>query len=386
MATHSLEQKLRLAFKVCGILIAIVVCEMICIIWLVGKPQHAKSGALERLPLLTRSPDHNMIKSAYPSVDFSRIYPNLSPDEIDLLQRECFSVRFAYAPFVQFQPMPVAKRFVKVSEAGYRMSGKDQPWPPRNSDFVVFVFGGSTTFSYCLRDEETVVAALERELNGVLPGQKVQCYNFGRGFYFSTQERILFESLVQGGYVPDMAIFIDGLNDFYYADGKPALTESLDKFMAPDLPPASRLRISTEAEKTTAVLAVLDRYKQNVRMVNAIAEAYQVGVVLVGQPVPFLKYPRNSETYPFKKTISAHELCEWGYGRFEAAALRGDFGGSFVWCGGAFSEAANAMYADGIHYSPAGARTLAREVVAGMVKQQLVPAPENAAARKQTNR
>jgi len=382
MSSRSAEQKLRTAFKLCAILIAIVVGEAIWILWLVGRPQLVKLGKPDLLPLLTRSADHNMIKSAYPSVDFTKIYPNLSPEEIDLLQRECFSVRSVYAPFVEFEPLPVRKHFVKISEAGYRLGRGEQPWPPREGDFVVFVFGGSTTFSYCLGDEETVVAALEEELSAVLPGQKVQCYNFGRGFYFSTQERLLFESLLQRGQIPDLAVFIDGLNDHYYADGKPALTEAFYKFMAPDLPLERRLKLATETEKTAASQAVLNRYQHNVRMTKATADAYHVATVFVGPPVPFLQYPRNVQTYPFQKPLSNHELCEWGYHRFEAAALKGEFGTNFVWCGDAFADATTAMYADGIHYSPAGAKALARAIVAGMGRQQLLPSPINVPSPK----
>jgi len=43
----------------------------------------------------------------------------------------------------------------------------------------------------------------------------VVVYNFGRAGYYSTQERILFEYFVAKGVKPDVAIFLDGLNDFF---------------------------------------------------------------------------------------------------------------------------------------------------------------------------
>src|SRR6185436_5392660 len=53
-------------------------------------------------------------------------------------------------------------------------------------------------------------------------------YNFGRGAYYSSQERALFEKLLVGGTVPDGAIFLDGLNDFMYYDDRPAMTVFLE--------------------------------------------------------------------------------------------------------------------------------------------------------------
>ena len=56
-------------------------------------------------------------------------------------------------------------------------------------------------------------------------------YNFGRAFYFSSQERILFEQLLLDGHRPATAVFLDGLNDFYFASGQPQFTAEYLRFM-----------------------------------------------------------------------------------------------------------------------------------------------------------
>jgi hypothetical protein len=85
----------------------------------------------------------------------------------------------------------------------------------------VYFFGESTTM--CAGTDLTTIASYFQEhLDGrLIGGKQVRAYNFGRAFYFSTQERILFQQLLLNGSVPDFAIFIDGLNEFFMEDGRP---------------------------------------------------------------------------------------------------------------------------------------------------------------------
>ena len=73
----------------------------------------------------------------------------------------------------------------------------------------IWVFGGSTTFGYGVKNDETIPAYLEKLIN-----RKKKVINFGSGFWFSTQERIFFQNLITKLDPPSVAIFIDGANDF----------------------------------------------------------------------------------------------------------------------------------------------------------------------------
>ncbi|HEX2853855.1 MAG TPA: hypothetical protein VHO24_11500 [Opitutaceae bacterium] len=204
------------------------------------------------------------------------------------------------------------------------------------------------------------MCALEAAFAKKFPGRTVRCYNFGRGYYFSAQERALFESLLLRGIVPNAAVFIDGLNEFIYHDGVPQLTPALFSFTAPDRPPLQRRDLSGESERAAAVEEMIARYRANVQLTEAVARAHGVQAIFIGQPVPFLDFPMGPATYPFPSTFVEHQLAGWGYARFKQAAREGRFGDSFVWCGNAFAQADRVMYADSIHYSPWGAEVLAR--------------------------
>jgi hypothetical protein len=370
------ENRHRLVARLALALASIVVCETALLVWLwrcpVGVP-----GRPSLFHSIGFSPDFNVVRASYPNVDFSRLYPGMSTEDIDALQRECFSTRYVYAPFVQFEALPGKRRFVEITQAGYRAGQSEQPWPPRDDDLVVFVFGGSTTFGYGTPDSLTPVCALEDELAALYDSQRVECYNFGRGYYFSTQERILFEQLLLDGHVPDIAVFVDGLNDFYYPDGVPQLTALLYRCTAADLGDHPTLSVKTAQDPHDAVVQVIERYRENARMITALAQAYDISLLLVGQPVPFLEFDRSSADYPFPSTFKGHDLCRWGYARFRDAGLAGAFGARFIWCGDAFREAAAPMYADSIHYTPEGGRTLARTITSrAIAKELLVPFAE----------
>lgn len=321
-----------------------------------GRPGKTGGG----LPLAT---GENLVTHTYPNVDFTPMYPGRSIEEIDQIQRECFSLRYVYAPFVAFQPLPVSLNYVEVTPGGYRSSGQSQPWPPGKESFVVFCFGGSTTFGYGLANEETVPVYLQEALRRLWPDKPVQVYNFGRGYYFSTQERILLEDLVMRGHVPRLAIFLDGLNDFYYWHGIPQFTSEFMWCSAPDRPATEPSPVVTDADLATAADSVIRRYRHNVRIAEGLADRYEFQVLFVGQPVPFFQYDRPTNTYPFAQSFPGHEVCARAYPFLHRAFTDHTFGSRAIWCGDAFLKSEKRVYVDSIHYSVEGGRILAGAIV-----------------------
>jgi hypothetical protein len=150
-----------------------------------------------------------------------RVYPGLSRDEIQVLLDETYTPArsLAYEPFTEFKERPYAGKYVNVDVNGFRVTEGQGPWPPDGGRyFNVFLFGGSTAFGFGVADGQTVASHLQAFLSGAGLLKEVRVYNFGRGSYYSTQERILFEKLVGAGFRPDLAVFIDGLNDSHHYD------------------------------------------------------------------------------------------------------------------------------------------------------------------------
>lgn len=158
-------------------------------------------------------------------------YAGLAGADVERLLIESFQRPLVFESFTQFRERPFSGRFVTVHPAGFRDSRNGLPWPPAPENLNVFVFGGSTTFGYGVPDDQTIPAHLQREINGTVLPRRAAVYNFGAGFYFSTQERILFETHLLEGVRPDVAVFIDGLNDIGNSSGVGYWTETLRKMM-----------------------------------------------------------------------------------------------------------------------------------------------------------
>jgi hypothetical protein len=84
---------------------------------------------------------------------------------------------------------------------------------PENCKRNIFFYGGSTTFGYNVKDDQTIPSYLGKTL--LKKKQEICVKNFGRGSYFSSQENILFQKHILNKKIrsEDIIIFLDGINE-----------------------------------------------------------------------------------------------------------------------------------------------------------------------------
>ena len=133
----------------------------------------------------------NPITDKYEEAALTKVYPGKTRKEIRDLLHETWSRPYIYEPFTQFKERPYRGKYVNVDVNGFRFSAGQASWPPDPAAFNVFVFGGSTTFGYGVTDAETITSYLQTYFREQLR-IPARVYNFGRGYYNSTQERIPF--------------------------------------------------------------------------------------------------------------------------------------------------------------------------------------------------
>jgi len=314
-------------------------------------------------------------------VQLRELYPFLKEDsEIYSILRGW--IPLTYDPYTQFKEKPIHKKYVNVNENGFREIGDQGPWPPDKKSFNIFVFGGSTTFGYSLPDDFTIPARLQQLFDDRRdPRKRVRIYNFARGAYFSSQERVLFEKLLVSGAVPDMAIFIDGLCEFTknsYKDDGLDFTKQLTMFMEGKYSTLSKLPIlSLFGNKTDAqddsdprfsdkpnpafFERVLGRYLANKRIIEAIAREFHVVPIFVWQPVPTYKYD-----------LKHHLFVEHGFG-IAASTINGYpyaaelhkrkvFGDDFLWLADMQENMSKPVYIDTVHYSAEMCRIISEHI------------------------
>ncbi|HKD85637.1 MAG TPA: SGNH/GDSL hydrolase family protein [Terriglobales bacterium] len=331
-----------------------------------------------------------------------KAYPGWKEGEVRNLVSENYrESRLEFEPFTGFRQKPVRGKFVNVDPAGFRFSKDQAPWPPRSDTVNVFVFGGSTTFGFGLPDDETIASYLQECAPANRSGGFVSVYNFGREGYFSSQELVLFQQLLKSGFVPQVAVFIDGLNDFWIVNG-PLYTERLRDVFAwkeehsplDDLPMiraaywmAARWRsqpqqpVDTpgrndwekpESEKPVhdtdrALLeGIVDRWLANKRMIEAVARDFGVRPIFVWQPVPAYKYDTRYDL--FFRSYPVYTRCRYGYALMDNLRAEGKLGTDVLWLADMQQDKQENLYVDTAHYTAAFSREIAAQIC-GFLRQ-----------------
>lgn len=238
----------------------------------------------------------------YPEDVLNRLYPYMNKTERTILLNEEWDQVFIYEPYVQHREKPKKTKYINIDEKGFRHI-KNQYEFFDETKYNIFVFGGSTTFGYGVTDYETIPSRIQEKLNNVC------VYNFGRGAYFSTTERILLESLIIDNKIPNMVIFIDGYNDYYFLE--PQFTAQLESFMREEnkydailrnvpmfklwnyLFPKYALFFPNYPNKIfdeEILHKLTDRYFVNKRMIESVCEKFNITSYFVIQPVSLYNY------------------------------------------------------------------------------------------------
>lgn len=100
-----------------------------------------------------------------------------------------------------------------INSAGFR-DRDDVEYDKSEGEFRIFILGGSVAFGAGSKDDETIGAWLQKELENVK--KKVRVIIAGQPAFNSSQEYVYF-SLFITMYKPDLVIVLNGRNDFYYA-------------------------------------------------------------------------------------------------------------------------------------------------------------------------
>lgn len=336
--------------------------------------------------------ESNPVSEKYGEDRLKTVYPHLNGDEIRELLQETWSRSYVYEPFTQFRERAYQGEYVNVDINGYRISKDQAAWPPPAGEFNIFLFGGSTTFGYGVEDSQTIASHLQDSMRSSLD-RKVNVYNFGRGFYYSTQERILFEVLLSSGYVPDMTVFIDGLNDFYHYDGIPLYTERLGRYVSGEIRritlfsklPVTRLFVALLGDDNEGAGAasgqsgnvryddpsvlggVVMRYFENKKIIEAVAAAYDVKPVFVWQPAPTFNY--DTSYHLFAGTdFALHTYSRYGYALIKAYTKEHPQGADFLWAADLQQDIKRPLYVDQVHYTGEFSSQLADFISQHLVK------------------
>jgi hypothetical protein len=142
--------------------------------------------------------------------NISEIYGNENyMDYLEVIKFQ--SLPSKYSPFTEALETERYSKFLSVGRYSNRCNYNEVNLCkriPQGGNNEIWVFGGSEIFGYGLKNDETITAHLEK----LFSQEKV--INFGQGFFYSSQNRILFQNLLTFLPPPKIVIFIEGFNDF----------------------------------------------------------------------------------------------------------------------------------------------------------------------------
>ena len=324
------------------------------------------------------SKDKYHVSHGYSTQSLRIVYPDLTDAERTALLTEIWVRPMVYAQFMEFKEQPIHGKYVNVSERGFRVNPPQGPWPIDPKNYNIFVFGGSTTFGYGVADDQTIPYYLQSRLAKSNHGARRTCvYNFGCGFYYSTQERIEFEQFLQSGIKPDLALFIDGLNDFFFAGGVLPYTPQLNKAMDPNnqfsrglldlsqmLPVGRALGFLGVApdwpdqnKKASPELLsrVIDTYTWNKKAIESIGRENGVPTVFVFQPVSMYKYDLTYHLFregAYGSGWQQHINAIEGYPLMAKYVAEHPMGNDYLWLADIQEGKQKPIYCDQVHYTP----------------------------------
>jgi hypothetical protein len=345
------------------------------VLWLIMQVEHAAKPSRVAGPL-----------GAYGKEVF-KAYPGWGEEDVKTLLKESWNrgaAWFEYEPFTGYRERPFRGRFFNNVPAGFRLSKHQAPWPPRADAINVFVFGGSTTYGYGLPDNETIASYLGDCAAASPSSTRLAVYNFGRASYFSSQELILFQQLLSAHFIPQVAVFIDGLNEFDHPDGQPRFAGTFRRFMDGEAPVSGQLenipvvaaahwlrnhRVKLLPPKhkdyaeRTALQGVIDRWLANKRMIDLIATGFGVRTIFVWQPVPVYKYDLRYHYYLHSdKDFGVYVRSKYGYALMEEMREQGKLDANVLWLADLQHDKTENLYVDAVHYNATFSREIASQI------------------------
>lgn len=283
------------------------------------------------------------------------------------------SNRFVQDSWVEFRNMDFNGSYMHMAGLNRRTEPEAFYNPEADDTLDIYFFGGSTMFGFNVLDHETIPSQFVQLYKEKFPnGKSLRVHNYGTPTYYSYQELILFSNLVYTGHKPDIVVFLDGINDFWFATAayyrqsyfSYVFRQVIDKglkangnFQLVDTADAMFMDPKTIALAEYNEKLVTNYFEnlENIRMISQLAGA---NAYLFSQPSPFYNYPNQlKDPVCFKDTNTRFNYI------YPLVKKRGAGYSDFVFLGDMLHDEQGYPFIDGLHYSPAFIRKVASRML-----------------------
>jgi len=298
----------------------------------------------------------------------NRIRPDSAHVNKKIVDEVIKSNSFEYTPWVDYKNIDFTGKYVNTHGFVRTSIPNKIVNNTGTQPLKIYLFGGSTMFGFNVMDSETIPSALANIYQEKCSGcPSIEVYNYGIPAYYSYNELMLLTHLIYTGNKPDVAIFLDGLNEFvivraarervpwfYYR-----LKENVKNVKDSTLSLFQLRRGETVASASQEAAA---NYMSNVSHARQLCDDNDISPLFFIQPSPYYKYP-NKKNDPIVDTAS-NELLISGYTLLENKT---DTAGKMYFLGNMLENEKGLPFIDQFHYSPAMNKRIAQEIYEKLV-------------------
>tara|TARA_Y100000589_G_scaffold330934_1_gene382260 strand:+ start:498 stop:1661 length:1164 start_codon:yes stop_codon:yes gene_type:complete len=260
---------------------------------------------------------------------------------------------------------------------------------------TIWMFGGSTTYGIGVPSYESIPSKLIE--TGISNKICLDVFNFGVPYHYSKQETINFvNKLLESDSIPDIAIFLDGLNDFGQASptikGEPFFTPRLSNLIGKSSNPFAsqspiinlelinylRIKLKSSSnnvsyyqlpegfDQKSAAKEIQKRLLKNTMHLGSICKVYNINCYRFLQPVASIDYTppsKNVLTSWINDNPKKVQIFKYGYEFIRGTKEFNNLDGiSFIDISDIFKNYSGIPYIDAGHYSPRANKLIAEKI------------------------
>jgi hypothetical protein len=283
------------------------------------------------------------------------------------------SNKFQYEPWIEFRNIDFQGSYVNVSNSVRKSIPAEFINSASGDTIDIYFLGGSTTFGFNVADAETIPSQIVKLYREKYPnGKSLRVFNMGIPVYYSYQELIHFSNMVFRGHRPDIVVFLDGVNDFWFAKAsyysQSYFSYILRQVFTQDLLTYGKFNFKDTSDimwKNPANIplnefhdVLISNYVRSIRNAAMMGNMVGTKTFFFCQPVPFYNYPRQqADPICFKDTNTRYDYI------YPAIEKMKDSLPNFTFLANMLQNETQQPFVDGLHYSPAFNRKIAGEML-----------------------
>ena len=142
----------------------------------------------------------------------AKIHESMQDDEIRAMYHEFLDLDMQWEPYIHYAHKPYNGKYNIIDNNGWRQTSQFSD-PTAINTLKIFCFGGSTMYGFGASNDNTIPSLLSKELSKRYKNTNFTVTNYGVYGLNRRQEHMILDNEIIDGNIPDIVIFLDGVNE-----------------------------------------------------------------------------------------------------------------------------------------------------------------------------